>query len=133
MLKKLLGFFFRGRRSLLTVPLLLVAGFVAYEGLRFWWYYGYSRGTYEGTIRKVSFKGPPYCKYVSIEVITGGGGMMQPKVMEFTIDGRGEGTPLYQKFQDAERAQKSVVISYRQDLNKWWACAPTDHYALDVQ
>ena len=133
MLKRMMVFLFKGKRSLVSLPMLLILGVVGWQTLRYWWYHGYSKGSYQGIVRKVSYKGPPYCKYVSIEIVVGGATVMQPVVKEFTLDDDSDGNPLFQKFKDAEKTQKSILVDYRQDLKKWWACAETEYYAVGIE
>ena len=62
-----------GRKSLLIlIPIALVVLFAGYEGARVWWYRGYSVGARTGVIRKLSIKGPPYCKYLAGELVLQG-------------------------------------------------------------
>ena len=133
MFKTLLGFFFRGRRSLIAVPLFALMGFAGWEAFRYWWDHGFSRGTYDGVVRKVSIKGPPYCKYASIELVVPGGTLAVPKLVEFTLDDSHDGTPLLGKFEEAERTQKNVTVRYRQDHLQWWQCVPVEYHALEIQ
>ena len=49
----------------LLAPLLLVAG---WQYVSYLFKYAYSRGTRTGVVRKISVKGPPYCKYLEGEM-----------------------------------------------------------------
>ena len=61
--------------------------FVGVEALRVWWFRGYSRGTRTGIIRKISYKGPPYCKYMAGEMALQGTLPGQPvEIWEFSVD-----------------------------------------------
>jgi hypothetical protein len=128
MFKRMLRALLKGKRSLVTLPLVALLGVFAWQALRYWYYRGYSEGTRTGIIRKVSVKGPPYCKYASIEMLVGAGpgtGVQQPDKMEFSLDDDRATNPLYKRLEEAERTQKPVTLRYREDRNKWWACAPS--------
>ena len=122
----------RGRRWRVTVPLTLLLGFLAWQGLCYWWYRGYSRGTRTGIVRKVSLKGPPYCKFTSVEMVLSGllpGAA--PEVWNFSLDD--DKSPLLEKLRTVERSGARITVEYRQDLHKWWACADTEYFAVGVE
>lgn len=82
-------------------------------GLRFWWNYGYSRGARTGIIRKVSEKGPPYCKYLSAELVLQGNLPGQAlEVWEFSVDDNSDKNPLVQQLYTAAREGSKVTIQY---------------------
>jgi hypothetical protein len=110
----------------LKVALVLI-GLVGLAGL---WQYlsyafkaGYSKGSRTGIIRKVSVKGPPYCKYLEGELALQGGipGVAQD-IFTFTVDDHSDGNPLVQQLKQAERDGKRVTLDYRQDKHIWWRC-----------
>ena len=58
-----------GRKTKLILAGMGLAGLVAgWQGIRFWWYHGYSSGERTGFIRKMSVKGTPMCKYLEGEL-----------------------------------------------------------------
>jgi hypothetical protein len=116
----------------MTIPrkvkvLLVLVGVLGLVGL--WQYlgflfkYGYSRGSRTGIIRKVSVKGPPYCKYLEGELaLQGGVAGMNQEIFTFTVDNDGDATPLVQSLHKAEREGTRVTVDYRQDKHIWWRC-----------
>src|SRR6202140_1444923 len=105
-----------GRRgqAILGVVILLVLA-VSFVMGKLWWYRGYSRGSRTGIVRKVSVKGPPYCKYLSGEMAVQGNGLAQIEIWEFSIDDDSDKNPLVKQLKDAERSGDRVTIDYRQD------------------
>src|SRR5258708_5795193 len=103
----------------------LVVLFVAYEGIRIWWYHGFSNGTRTGVIRKISVKGSPICKYLDGELAMQGGQLGQPaEVFNFSVDDHADNNPIVQSLHDAEKTGARVTLDYRQDLKAWWRCNP---------
>ncbi len=122
------------KKILVLAPTALVLLLGGWQGLRFWWNYGYSRGSRTGVIRKMSVKGSPMCKYLMGEMVTiGTNPTQQPEVWEFTVDNKDPANPIVQKLHEAEKSAKPVTLDYRQDLGKWWACAPTEYYVVGVE
>src|SRR5262249_38613711 len=58
---------------------------------------GYSKGSRTGIVRKVSTKGPPYCKYLEGELALQGGvpGVAQ-EIFRFTVDDHSDNNPIVQ-------------------------------------
>lgn len=110
----------------------LVLGLLAWQGLRAWWYHGFSEGTRTGYVRKFSHKGSPFCKYWSGEMSLVTGGVAATDVWEFTVDARSENDPLIKDIQAAEASGQRTTLHYHQDKGKWWACAPTEYYVTGV-
>ena len=110
--------------------LTLVASFFA---VKLWWYRGYSRGTRSGIVRKVSVKGPPYCKYLAVEMAVQGNGIAQTEVWEFSVDDENEASPVVKALKEAEKSGDRVTIDYRQDLNQWYRCTPSEYFAVGVE
>ena len=141
-MRRILGFLFRGKRALATTPLLLLAIASGVLWLRWRWYHGYSTGTRTGVVRKVSVKGPPYCKFASAELVMAAAGGVLPQggaipiggeVWTFTLDDHSPEGALYKQLEAAERAGKPVTIHYRQDLDnkgKFWqvGCSELPQY-----
>lgn len=139
---RIFGFLFRGKRALATAPLLLILLASGVLWLRWRWYHGYSTGTRTGLVRKVSVKGPPYCKFASAELVMPAGGAalgqngalpIGGEVWSFTLDDHNPEGALYKQLEKAERDGKPVTIHYRQDLEnkgKFWlvGCSEMPQY-----
>ena len=102
---------------------------------RYYYYRGYSEGTRTGYVRKISYKGPPYCKYVMGEMVMqqGNAAVTENQTWEFSIDASSLDAPLAKQLQDAERSGKLTTLKYRQDLHMWWRCAPTEYFITAVE
>jgi hypothetical protein len=106
---------------------LVILGVFALVGLWQWASYafkkGYSRGSRTGVVRKVSVKGPPYCKYLEGELALQGAvpGVAQ-EIFTFTVDDDGDDNPIVQALKKAEREGTRVTLDYRQDKHIWWRC-----------
>jgi len=102
---------------------------------RYYWYFWYFLFTRSGYLRKVSLKGPPYCKYIMGEMVLQRGGEVAAgsEVWEFSVDAENEDAPIVKQIREAERAGKLATVRYRQDLNMWWRCAPTEFYVVGVE
>src|SRR4051794_17629981 len=113
-----------GRRSKIILALLAVIGLLAsFVGGKLWWYRGYSRGSRTGIVRKVSVKGPPYCKYLAAEMAVQGSGIAQTEVWEFSVDDLSDTNPLVVQLKAAERSGDRITVEYRQDLEQWYRCS----------
>lgn len=125
----------RRRKVLLFLSLVgVVALYAGYQALRYWWYKGYSKGARTGVIRKISIKGPPYCKYVAGEFALQSAGIGQPpEIWTFSLDTVDERDALYQKLEASQREAKPVTLRYRQDLHMWWRCAPIEYFVTGVE
>lgn len=124
-------------RSAVGISLSVVFGILfligAWQGLRAWWYHGFSVGTRTGIVRKFSYKGTKLCKYWSGEVALVADGInARPEVWEFTVDAKDENDPLVKSIVAAEATGGRTTLHYRQDKGKWWACAPTEYYVTAV-
>jgi hypothetical protein len=84
---------------------------------------GYSKGSRTGVVRKISVKGPLYCKYLEGEMALQGGvpGIAQ-EIFRFTVDDESDSNPIVQALKTAEREGKRVTVDYRQDKPIWWRC-----------
>jgi hypothetical protein len=108
--------------------------FAGWQAIRYWMRYGYSVGTRSGVVRKISVKGPPYCKYLAGELALQGAAAGQPvEVWDFTVDDDRDTNPLVAGLHDAERAGKLVTLRYRQDLRIWWRCNPSEYYVTGIE
>ena len=106
----------------------------AYNGVRYWWNRGYSVGDRTGVIRKVSEKGPPYCKYLDGEMIlTGNGANLQTEVWNFSVDDDSEKNPLVMQLKDAEKNGTKVTLKYRQDRGSLYRCTPSEYFVTAVE
>jgi hypothetical protein len=117
---------------LVLVPLALLLVFGSYLGVRYWWFRGYSTGTRTGTVRKVSVKGPPYCKYLSGELVVQGNAL-QPELWEFSVDDDSNGNPIVKDLAAAEKNGTRVTLHYRQDLHSLYRCTPSEYFITKVE
>jgi len=133
------GFFlrllFRGYRSLVTLPLLVLVGFLAWQTSVYAWYRGISKGERTGMIVKVSKKGTPLCRYNSIEMRVGaqpGTAVLTPESLELAVDDAYEW--LLPQLREAERNQSKITVEYRQDGKNlpWRFCIGTEYHATGV-
>ncbi|MDB4965040.1 MAG: hypothetical protein JWN44_729 [Myxococcales bacterium] len=116
--------------ALLAVVMLLAA----WQGLRFWWYHGYSQGERTGIVRKLSVKGTPICRYAEGELALAGGQMGQNvEVFTFSVDNYSDANPIMKQMREAERAGSRVTLHYRQDLKSWWRCTPHEYFITSVE
>lgn len=124
-----------GRKLKVFAVFVVLGGIVAaWQGLRYWYNYGYSTGTKTGTLRKIAVTGPPYCKYLLGEMALVGGAPGQPaEIWQFSVDDERDANPLIKELHQAERAAKPVTLKYRQDRALWWRCAPTEYYVTGVE
>ncbi|HXI59010.1 MAG TPA: hypothetical protein VNO55_23245 [Polyangia bacterium] len=124
-------------KTKLRIVLGLVAAllvFVSVEALRVWWFRGYSRGTRTGVIRKISYKGPPYCKYMMGEMALQGTLPGQPvEIWEFSVDDEKPSNPLVVKLHEAERSAERVTLQYRQDLHSLFRCTPSEYFITGIE
>lgn len=112
----------------------LVMLVVAWNGARYWWYHGYSLGTRTGIVRKVSMKGPPYCKYLAGEmVLQGTAPGQQAEVFEFSVDEDSEDNPIVKSLREAEKKGERVTLTYRQDLHSLYRCTPSEYFITGVE
>ena len=115
------------------IPVLLLLVFVSFEALRVWWYRGYSKGSRTGVVRKVSVKGPPYCKYLSGEMaLQGGVPGQEQEVWEFSLDDDSEKNPSVHSLKEAEKTGERVTLDYRQDLHSLFRCTPSEYFVTGV-
>jgi hypothetical protein len=112
----------------------LLALFVGVEAMRVWWFHGYSRGTRTGVVRKISFKGPPYCKYMMGEMALQGTLPGQPvEIWEFSVDDEKPTDPLVAQLHAAERSAERVTLQYRQDLHSLFRCTPSEYFVVGIE
>jgi hypothetical protein len=119
---------------LVLAPIAMVLLLAAFLGGRYWWYRGYSKGTRTGVIRKVTEKGPPYCKYLSAEMVVQTGGITSAAdVWEFSVDDDAPTAPVVVALRAAEKTGERVTIDYRQDLGSLYRCTPSEYFATKVE
>lgn len=123
----------KAKLALFLLPVLLVLLAGAGLGLRYWWFRGYSKGTRTGVVRKVSIKGPPYCKYLSGELVVAAGAQLQPEVWEFSVDDDTETNPVVVALHEAEKKGERVTLHYRQDLHSLYRCTPSEYFITKVE
>lgn len=117
---------------LALIPVLLALLVGGYLGIKYWWYHGYSKGTRTGVVRKISIKGPPYCKYLSGEMLVQGTAL-QPEVWEFSVDDDNEMSPIVVALHEAEKKGEKVTLHYRQDLGALYRCTPSEYFITKVE
>jgi hypothetical protein len=125
-----------GKKSLLIlIPIALVVLFAGYEGARVWWYRGYSVGARTGVIRKMSIKGPPYCKYLAGELVLQGTQPGQPvETWEFSVDGDDSTkNPVVRQLYEAEKDGSRITLDYRQDLHSLFRCTPSEYFVVKTE
>lgn len=122
------------KKLLILLPLLAVVLFGSCTGLRVWWYRAYSKGTRTGVVRKLSVKGPPYCKYLSGELVLAGVQPGQPaETWEFSVDDDSDNNPLVVQLHEAEKNGTRVTLKYRQDLHSLYRCTPSEYFVTEVE
>jgi hypothetical protein len=118
--------------ALILIPVALLFLFVGYQGLRYWWYRGYSTGSRTGVVRKISVKGPPYCKYLSGEM-TVQGAALAPETWEFSVDDADDNNAIVKQLHAAEKSGERVTLHYRQDLHALYRCTPSEYFVTKVE
>ena len=84
-------------------------------------------------VRKLSVKGPPYCKYLSGEMVLQGGQPGQnAEVWEFSVDDDGDKNPVVIDLKAAEKTSERVTLNYRQDLHSLFRCTPSEYFITGV-
>ena len=123
------------KRLLILGPIAVVLLFAMVQLVRVWWLRGYSKGTRTGVVRKMSVKGPPYCKYISGEMVLQVTQPGQPlEVWEFSVDGEdNDQNPLMVNLKAAERAGDRVTRTYRQDLHSLFRCTPSEYFITGIE
>ena len=112
----------------------VVALLAAWQGIRFWWYHGYSTGERTGVVRKFSVKGTPLCKYAEGELALAGSNQGQNvEVWTFSVDNQSDSNPIMKQVREAERSGTRVTLHYRQDLKSWWRCTPHEYFVTSVE
>jgi hypothetical protein len=123
-----------GSKSKLILGIIgAIALVAAWQYLSYLFKFGYSRGTRTGIIRKISVKGPPYCKYLSGELALQGNFGQAAEIWEFSVDNHADSNPLVQALHGAERATKPVTVEYRQDRPIWWRCNPAEYFITGIE
>ena len=112
----------------------LIAVVAAWQGLTYAWHKGYAHGSATGVVRKVSVHGPPYCKYLTGELVFQGSQAGQPQeLFHFSVDDAKDGNPIVQQLKEAERAGNRVTVDYRQDIKPWWRCNPSENFITGLE
>jgi hypothetical protein len=123
----------KGKVRLVLGILAVLVVFVGVEALRVWWFRGYSRGTRTGVVRKLSFKGPPYCKYLLAEMALQGTMPGQPvELWEFSFDDEHENNAVVKEIHEAEKTGARLTVKYRQDLHSLFRCTPSEYFAVGI-
>ena len=124
----------RSKVLLILLPFAALSLWLGWRGVLFLWYRGYSIGTRSGVIRKISIKGPPYCKYFSAEMVLQGSLPGMPfETWEFSVDDERPEAPLVKALQEAERRSDRVTVHYRQDRRSLFRCTPSEYFATALE
>jgi hypothetical protein len=118
---------------LILAPVLLILLAVGSQAVRVWWNRGYSKGTRTGVVRKISVKGPPYCKYLSGELAVQGANPLAPEIWEFSVDDDADTNPIVMQLHEAEKKGDRVTLHYRQDLGALYRCTPSEYFVTKVE
>src|ERR1700742_4294846 len=86
----------KGKFKVFLAFFALISLVAAWQGMRYWWFHGYATGTRRGYLRKITLKGPPYCKYIVGELVMQQGGDLAQggETWEFSVDTRDENAPI---------------------------------------
>jgi hypothetical protein len=124
-----------GPKVKIGLALFAVVGLLAaWQGVRFWWYHGYSSGERTGIVRKLSVKGSPVCKYAEGELaLVGAAPTQNVEVWTFSVDDHSDGNAIMKQLREAERTGTRVTLHYRQDLKSWWRCTPHEYFVTQVE
>jgi hypothetical protein len=123
-----------GGKTKVVLALVLIVGAVAgWQGLRYWWFHGYSVGERTGIIRKISVKGTPVCKYLEGELVLTGIAGQPSEVWTFSTDDHSDANPIVGQLKDAERDGTRVTLHYRQDLKSWYRCTPNEYFVTSIE
>jgi hypothetical protein len=112
-----------------------IAVVALYQTGKYYYYRGWSRGTKTGIVRKIAYKGPPFCKYIMGEMVMqqGSNAVQESQVWEFSVDVSDEQAPIVVALREAEKTGKLATLRYRQDLHMWWRCAPTEYFVTSLE
>jgi hypothetical protein len=125
----------RAKLKVVLAVLGLFALVALWQVARYYYFLGWERGTKTGYLRKLTTKGPPYCKYVAGEVVLqrGGENAQGGEVWEFSIDERNDDSPIAKDLREAEKSGKLTTFKFRRDLHMWWRCAPTEYFVVGLE
>ena len=91
-------------------------------------------GARTGVIRKLSVRGPPYCKYLAGELVLQGTQPGQPvETWEFSIDDDSAKNPVVKQLHEAEKSGERITLDYRQDLHSLFRCSPSEYFVTRVE
>jgi hypothetical protein len=101
-----------GPRVKIGLAIFLVIGLLAaWQGLRFWWYHGYSTGERTGIVRKMAVKGTPMCRYAEGELaLTGSMPGQNVEIFTFSTDNQSDANPIMKQLREAERTGARVTL-----------------------
>jgi hypothetical protein len=120
------------RLVLAVLAVLLIVG--TWQGLSYAWHRGYAHGIATGVVRKVSVHGPPYCKFLTGELVFQGSQAGQkPELFNFSVDDDHDSNPIVQQLKQAESSGTRVTLEYRQDMKVWWRCNPSEYFVTAVE
>lgn len=120
-------------KIVLAIVVLLI-GLGAWQGITYAFHKGYAHGSATGVVRKVSVHGPPYCKFLTGELVLQGSQPGQAQeLFHFSVDDKEDGNPIVQQLKEAERGGKRVTLDYREDIKPWWRCNPSENFITAVE
>jgi hypothetical protein len=123
-----------GPRIKVALGMFVIIGLLTgWQAIQYWLHRGYSHGERTGYIRKLSVKGPPYCKYAEGELALIGSPGQPSEVWVFSTDHHEENDPTLVALRQAERAGTRVTLHYRQDLKSWWRCQPNEYFVTEIE
>ena len=124
-----------GPRVKIGLAVFAVVGLLAgWQGIRYWWYHGYSTGDRTGVVRKFSVKGTPLCKYAEGEMaLTGTNQGQNVEIWTFSVDNKSDDNPIMKQLREVERSGARVTLRYRQDLKSWWRCNPNEYFITTIE
>ena len=96
-----------------------VALLAGWEGLRFWWFHGYSNGERTGVVRKLVVKGSPLCKYGEGELALTGAVAGQPvDLWTFGLDDYGDNSTVMKALREVLQALRDLLDWYLERLDR---------------
>jgi hypothetical protein len=112
----------------------VLPGVGGWAALSISWRRGFARGSVTGVVRKVSVHGPPYCKFLTGELVYQGTNIgPKPELFDFSVDDPAETNPIVRDLKEAERGGTRVTLDYRQDRKLWWRCNPSESFITAVE
>jgi hypothetical protein len=123
-----------GVRGKVALGILVIVGLLGgWQAISFWLHRGYSNGERTGYLRKLSVKGKPWCKYAEGELALIGSPGQPSEVWKFSTDHHEDDNVIMKSLREAERSGTRITLHYRQDLQSWWRCTPSEYFVTSVE